>query len=114
MQVSVQIKSKNYVIPNFLEFYTQVYRNSLNVKYFLFIKVDKGDIVEIFFIDEGTYGLELEHTPFDLTSAVHVHGHSFYVIAQERHGVLNEASDMAGYEKELPENLRKGSILYIY
>ena len=52
--------------------------------------------------------------PFDLTSAVHVQGHSFYVIAQERHGVLNEASDMGGYEKELPENLRKGSICYIH
>ena len=79
-----------------------------NLSTFCFWKVNKGDVVEIFFIDEGAYGMELEHTPFDLTSAVHVHGYSFYVIAQERHGVLNEVADMTGYETEMPENLRKG------
>jgi len=45
------------------------------------IKVDEGDIVEIFLIDQGF--------AYDVSHPFHLHGHSFYVIAMERHGQNN-------------------------
>ena len=41
------------------------------------LKVDLGDVVEIILIDEGH--------PYDVSHPFHLHGHSFYVVAMERH-----------------------------
>ena len=38
-------------------------------------------MVEIFFIDEGK--------SYDIIHPMHMHGHAFYVIAMERHGIDN-------------------------
>ena len=42
------------------------------------LQVEMGDVVELVLIDEG-YAYDVIH-PF------HIHGHSFYVVAMERHG----------------------------
>ena len=42
------------------------------------LQVNQGDVVELVIIDEG-YAYDVMH-PF------HLHGHSFYVVAMERHG----------------------------
>jgi len=45
------------------------------------LQVDKGNVVEIFLIDEGR--------DYDISHPMHLHGHSFYVVAMERHGKNN-------------------------
>ena len=62
----------------------------------------KDAVVEIFLINEGLYGNK-EKT-FDLTDAIHVHGYSFYVVAQERHGVMNENVKLI-YDDEAPKGI---------
>ena len=44
------------------------------------LKVNLGDVVELVLIDEG-YAYDVMH-PF------HLHGHSFYVVAMERHAEI--------------------------
>ena len=39
-----------------------------------------------------------------MTDAVHVHGYSFYVVAQERHGVMNANVKMT-YDDETPKGI---------
>ena len=43
------------------------------------LEVGLGDVVEILLIDEGR--------AFDVSHPFHLHGHSFYVVAMERHGL---------------------------
>ena len=40
-----------------------------------------GEVVELFLIDEGRN--------YDISHPMHLHGHSFYVVAMERHGKKN-------------------------
>ena len=42
------------------------------------LEVNLGDLVELVLIDEGY--------AYDVTHPFHLHGHSFYVVAMERHG----------------------------
>ena len=39
-----------------------------------------------------------------MTDAVHVHGYSFYVVAQERHGIMNANVKMT-YDDETPKGI---------
>ena len=41
------------------------------------LQANEGDVVEIFLIDEGF--------AYDVSHPFHLHGHSFYVVAMERH-----------------------------
>ena len=41
------------------------------------LRVDLGDVVELVLIDEGV--------PYDVSHPFHLHGHSFFVVAMERH-----------------------------
>ena len=71
---------------------------------FLSLQAKKGDILEIFFINEGSYGRK--DKTFDMTDAIHVHGYSFYVIAQQRHGVMNGNVKMI-YDDEAPKGMHQ-------
>ena len=42
---------------------------------------------------------------FDSTDAIHMHGYSFYVIAQERHGIMNENVKLV-YNDETPKGIQ--------
>jgi FtsP/CotA-like multicopper oxidase with cupredoxin domain len=53
----------------------------LKKNYLIHPQVKLGDIVEIFLIDEGR--------DYDVSHPMHLHGHSFYVVAMERHGQNN-------------------------
>ena len=49
----------------------------------------KGEVVELFLIAEGLNGMDGENYGLDSTSAMHLHGYAFYVVAMERHGKAN-------------------------
>ena len=49
----------------------------------------------MFLIDEGSQGQE--ETAYDLMDSIHIHGYSFYVIAMERHGIMNENTMITNY-----------------
>ena len=55
------------------------------------LEVNLGDLVELVMIDEG-YAYDVSH-PF------HIHGHSFYVVASERHGGAPEHIGAAPHPK---------------
>lgn len=57
---------------------------------FKFLQVDIGDVVEMWFIDEGI--------AFDVSHPFHVHGTDFYVVAMERHGLNNSFIGPGPYE----------------
>ena len=59
--------------------------------------------MEIFLINEGRYGHK--NRTFDSTDAIHMHGYSFYVIAQERHGIMNENVKLV-YNDETPKGIQ--------
>ena len=93
--MSLCIKGKTVYAMIFVASNPYIYYFLLLILYYIYtsifqyyFQIEKGDVVEIFFISEGRNGGV--NQAFDLMDTMHIHGYAFHVLAIERHGIMNE------------------------